>query len=614
MKNKILIFSLIILGFSSCQDVLNIAPDGRKSLDEMFQDDATVGAYLNSCYTQFPKYGLNNYFHTNYRIVLSDDAFEGKGAQVAAIYAGGVTSSASVQETELQPTGGWDNIGGFWTNYWANVRRCNVFISKIGTAKVTLESDRNRWTAEAKALRAFYNLELIKHYGAMPIVTSPIGLDYDYANLKRATFKECVDNVVKDCNEAIATPDLPWRITAINEKYRFTKAVAASIKSQAILFAASDLFNGGNDYWAEAERITKNSLDTCLMNGYQLYTTLRNPTLFQTAYHELFCTVADISEDPADKESILTTSYAGGNFWNVAGLKMNTPAKCGLQPTQELVDAYCMKTTGQPILKLEQPYLDEKHLEPNYNPTSGYDPQNPYKDRDPRFYATVYANGSTRKNRAGVVTTIETWFGGNNGIDPSIGAASGTGYYPKKYDFPNNGVTGAGATNVSYRAFRLAELYLNYAEAANENGNTANAIAAINVIRARVSMPAIVATGLTKEQARLLIRNERRVEMAHEEVRYYDIRRWVKPNQDLSATVRYVTAMWILRKGTTPNYTYEYKRCVAGDVWNATTSTWNNTGIERLCYSNKNLFWPIPLAEAKKLYGATGTQWQNPGW
>ena len=614
MKNKILIFTLVILGLCSCQDVLDIAPDGRKSLDEMFQDDATVGAYLNSCYTNFPKYGLNNYFHTNYRISLSDDAWEGRGAQVLPIYSGVTTSTTSVLENELQTTGGWDNIGGFWTNYWANVRRCNVFLSKIGTAKVTLESDRNRWTAEAKALRAFYNLELIKHYGAMPIVTSPIGLDYDYANLKRATFKECVDNVVKDCNEAIATPDLPWRISAANEKYRFTKAVAASIKSQAILFGASDLFNGGNDYWAEAEKVTKNSLDTCLMNGYQLYTTLRNPSLFQTAYHELFCTVTETSDEPADKESILTTSYAGSNFWNVAGLRMMGPAKCGIMPTQELVDAYCMKTTGQPILKLEQPYLDEKHLQPNYNPTSGYDPNNPYKDRDPRFYATVYANGSSRKNKSGVLTTIETWYGGNNGIDPSLLSATGTGYYPKKYDFPTNGVTGVVGVNVSYRAFRLAELYLNYAEAANENGHIADAIAAINVIRARVSMPSIDASGLTKEQARLLIRNERRVEMAHEEVRYYDIRRWVKPSEDLSATARYVTAMWIIRKGTAPNYTYEYKRCVAGDAWNAATSTWNNTGQERLCYSNKYLFNPIPIAEAKRLYGATGIQWQNPGW
>lgn len=614
MKKKILILLVTVIGFFSCQDVLDIAPDGRKSLDDIFQDDATVGAYLNSCYTNFPEYGLNNYYHTNYRIALSDDAWEGKGPQVAPIYAGALTSSLSVLETEISTTGGWDNIGGFWTNYWANIRRCNVFLSKIGTAKVILETDRSRWTAEAKALRAFYNLELIKHYGTMPIINSPIGFDYDYANLKRESFKASIDNIVNDCNQAMASPNFPWRITAANEKYRFTKAVAASIKSQAILFAASDLFNDGNNYWDEAEKITKSALDDCLSNGYQLYTTLLNPTLFQTAYHELFCLAPEISENPSDKESILTTRYGGANFWDIAGLKMMSPTKCGIMPTQELVDAYGMKTTGQPILKLEQPYLDEKHLEPNYNPTSGYDPQNPYVDRDPRFYATVYANGSTRKNRLGVVTTIETWFGGNNGIEPSNDKATGTGYYPKKYDFPNNGVTGTTAVNVSYRAFRLAELYLNYAEAANENGHTTEAIAAINVIRARVDMPSIDAAGLSKEQARLLIRNERRVEMAHEEVRYYDIRRWMKPNQDLSSTVRYVTAMWIIRKGTAPNYTFEYKRCVAGDTWNSTSNKWNDTGKERLCFSNKYLFWPIPLEEAKRLYGASGIQWQNPGW
>ena len=612
MKHLFIIITILFLGFTSCQDVLNILPDGRKTLDEIFQDDATVGAYLNTCYTRFPLYGLNNYLHNNFRIVLSDDAFD-MGALVLPIYAGSMTSSASVQETENNQST-QDNYGGFWNNYWANIRRCNVFLSRIETAKVTLESDRNRWTAEAKTLRAFYNFELIKRYGPLPVITSPLGLDYDYDQLKRASFKECVDNIVNDCDEAIATADFPWRITATSERYRFTKAVAAAIKSQAILFAASDLFNDNNNYWAEAEKITKHSLDTCLANGYELYTTLRNPSLFEHPYQELFCNVADISAEPADKESILTTKYNGSNFWNVAGLPMLQNARSGTLPTQELVDAYGMVTTGEPVLNLEQPYLDEKHLEPNYNPASGYDPLNPYKNRDPRFYAAIYSNVSKRYNKSNVLTNVETFAGGNNGINPTSQKFTLTGYYTKKYDYPTNGVTGKTAVSVSYRAYRLAELYLNYAEAANENGHTAAAIAAVNVIRQRAGMPIIDAAGLDKDKARLRIRNERRVEMALEEVRYFDMRRWSKPNSDLKATARFVTAMWIERIGTSPNYSYEYRRCVVGDAWDKTTSAWKNTGRERLIYENKYLFWPIPLDEANRLYGATGQIWQNPGW
>lgn len=609
MKTNIILFLILII-MASCQSILDVEPDGRKTLDEIFQDDATTSAYLNACYTDFPKFGKRNYFHTNYRIAFSDDAWEGY-LQIMPVYKGGMTASNNVQENEVGQKG-WDNSNGFWNKHWQNIQRCNTFLTRIGSAKVNKETDRSRWTAEAKTLRAFYYLELIKRYGPMPVITSPSGLETDLSALKRESFKTCVNQIVTDCNDAISSPDLPWRITAANEKGRFTKAIAAAIKSQAILFAASDLWNDGNNYWAEAERITKHSLDTCLANGYELYTVVRTPTKFESAYQEYFCSVADVSASPADKETILGSLDANSDWYNTHGLAMMNPNKSGLNPTQELVDAYGMKSTGKPILKLDMPYLDEKHLQPNYNPGSGYDPQNPYVGRDPRFYATVYYNGSKRYNRSKVLTTIETFKGGNCSIDPTKSTNSGTGYYAKKYDHPESGSPTAIST--TYRVYRLAELYLNYAEAANENGNTVAAIAALNKIRERATMPVINATGLTKEDARLIIRNERRVEMAFEETRYFDVRRYTKPDGDLSQTDKYLTAMWIERKGTTPNFTYEYRRCVIGDTYDAATNTWTNSGLARSCYTNKYLRWPIELNEAKRLYGATGVIWQNPGW
>jgi len=611
MKNKILFLLIVIAGFSSCDDVLNIAPDGRKTIDEIFTDDATTAAYLNSCYLNFPKLGLRNYFNTNYRIAFSDDAWAGY-LQIMPVYKGSMTSSYNVQENDYG-VAGWDNALGFWNIHWRNIRNCNLFLSKIETAKVNLELDRKRWTAEAKALRAFYNFDLIKRYGPMPIITSPGGLNFDTKSLKRETFKACIDNVIKDCDEAIATEEFPWRITAANEKFRFTKAIAEAIRSEAILFAASDLWNDGENHWAEAEKITKNALDTLLLNGYELYTVVRTPTKFQSAYQEYFCSVTDYSATPIDKETILASADANGSWYNVSGLTLMNPNQSGLNPTQELVDAYGMKASGKPILKLEKPYLDEMHLEPNYLAGSGYDPLKPYDGRDPRFYATIYYNGAKRYNRSKVLTTVETFKGGNCEINPSIITKSGTGYYSKKYDHPES--ASPSIVNTSYRIFRLAELYLNYAEAANENGHLTEAIAAINKIRERATMPLINAATISgKDEARLIIRNERRVELAYEENRYFDNRRYVKPDGDLSATDKYVTGMWIERKGTSPNYTYEYRRCVVGDTYSATTNTWTNTGLARACYTNKYLRWPIEMNEAKRLYGATGVFWQNPGW
>lgn len=603
MKNKILILLFTFLGITSCQKALDVAPDGRKTLDEIFADDATTSAYLNSCYKNFPKWGATDYWITNMRIAYSDDAWDW-GPEVIPFYQGGATAANPIQER--QP-GDWDNSVGFWNKHWQNIRSCNVFLSRIAMATVTSEADRNRWTAEAKALRAFYNLELIKRYGGMPIVTSPIGLDYDYKQLKREPFKACVDNIIKDCNDALATPEFPWRITGGGgEAFRFTKAIAAFVKSSAILFAASDLWNGGQNYWAEAETITKKSLDDCLADGYELYTKVTNPSIFQSAYQEYFCSVVDWSDTPVDKETILASSRLTDWIGN-HGLPIQNANEAGLCPSQELVDAYGMQATGQPILKLDKPYLDEAHLQPNYNTGSGYDPANPYVGRDPRFYATVYYNGAKRKNLTGVLTDIQTYYTGNCGINANDHKqTTGTGYFIRKYDHPS-GIKSF-PIPVSYRVMRLAELYLNYAEAANENGNKAAAVAAVNVVRARAGMPAI--NPVSKEEARMLIRNERRVELAYEENRYFDVRRWSKPDGDLGATDRYITGMWILKTGAT----FDYKRFVIGDSWDITTGTWTNTAMPRACYTNKFLIWPIQLDECSRLEAATGKKWQNPGW
>jgi len=141
MKNKIIILLISLLGMTSCEGVLDIQPDGRKSLADMFTTDLTTAAYLNSCYVKFPQFGITNYFWTNYRIALSDDANE-PYVQVLPVYKGSLTSQNSVVENELGQAN--DNQGGFWNNYWQSIRRCNVFLQNIPTATVNLQSDRNR--------------------------------------------------------------------------------------------------------------------------------------------------------------------------------------------------------------------------------------------------------------------------------------------------------------------------------------------------------------------------------------------------------------------------------------------------------------------------------------
>lgn len=148
--------------------------------------------------------------------------------------------------------------------------------------------------------------------------------------------------------------------------------------------------------------------------------------------------------------------------------------------------------------------------------------------------------------------------------------------------------------------FRLGEVILNFAEAAAEAGHLPEAIAAVNEIRARAGMPALP-SNITREKLILRIRNERRVELALEGFRYYDVRRWSTPDGDLSKTDKWLTAMRVKREvDENGNFLrYTYSRQVVN---------------QRLCYENKFLWIPIPMGDANTMEALTGVRWQNPGW
>jgi hypothetical protein len=172
-----------------------------------------------------------------------------------------------------------------------------------------------------------------------------------------------------------------------------------------------------------------------------------------------------------------------------------------------------------------------------------------------------------------------------------------TGYYQRKFLLPNSGSDGNAGGNINVKLFRLGEIILDFAEAAAEAGKLAEATVAVNEIRTRVGMPNIPA-GLNHDQLMLRIRQERRIELAMEEQRFFDLRRWCTPTGDLAKTDKWITAAQITRNS---NGTYTYGR--------RTVRT-----LERLCYTNKFLWVPMPLDEANRLFALTGKNWQQPGW
>lgn len=595
---------ILVLSTASCSDILDATPDGRQDVDAIFADPELTASYFGTCFDHLPSRGTHEtFFFTNFAWALSDegwDCSEGGTPSIYDVYQGNVSASNFMPQIEYDQ--GFD--GNYWDKYWGQIRYCNQFLERIPTAAVNSETNRSRWTAEVHILRAFFYMELMRTYGSVPIVTSVLPLDYDYSQMHRPAYIDDARAVIADCDSALACPDLPWRITSTNEQGRMTKAIACAIKVEAALYAASALNNGGENYWDWAYNISKDSYTQLINNGYELYTKITEPDVFKSAYSEYFSLPADLTQIPRDRETIWQGDRGMAQYF-VNGVPQSGNYKCGVCPTQELVDAYDMLATGKPIYDLSKPYNDSIHLQPNIDPTSGYDEKNPYVGRDPRFEATVYYNGSIQYVGQDLVPTpVEAYVGGLDGItEPGNDKHTRTGYYLQKHKHPyNNAVRGGEGGLTKY--YRLGGVMLDYAECAIEAGKVQEGIDIINQIRHRAGFsPSVDIKTTDQNQARLYLRHERQVELAFEEQRYYDERRWCKPDEDIISE-KYTTGMRITKND---DGTFTYQRFLLKQP---------KTGIvpSKESYKSQFKYFPIPLSEATRMSSVTGDNWQNPGW
>lgn len=645
MKRIIYISAVCLLTvLSSCSSVLDEAPSGKISIEEVFRDNDMTMNYLNTCYSSINAKGCLYFFWSRGPVNWCDDAWDADDQDVnwaaSRRYYDGNASASDFPANYNAGDSGNESVS--WTRSFQRIRNCAVFLQHIPTANVTSESDRARWTAEAHVLRAYYYSELLMWFGcSLPIIREPYTLDADFAKVERSSFHDVVEFVIEDCDAALACDDLPWRITTDSEAMRMTKAVAWAIKSRMTLFAASPLYNEGNNYWEEAYSVNKAAVQALESNGYALYDKLNQTAVWgdEKAYlpnkesqylNEYFCNSGAYAADPADKETIYQLREgANSNLCNVDAPGAILGYKTGTCPSQELVDAF-ETINGEPVLDLSKPYLDEQHLKPNYNASNTlYSKEDPYANRDPRFYATIYYNGSKRycgwgtdagsisfenlgQGQGLMTRTITTWdaYKNSDGTvintpEPLMGRSllgrtpTRTGYFQRKFLHPNSGKNMIGLPGPRHKDYRLAEIYLNFAEAAMESGHEAEAITYVNKVRTRAGMPGL-SSGLSGDVLRQRIHNERRVELALEGNRYFDVRRWHKPDEDLSATDRWITGAHITHYFKADgSHGYIYERTILR---------------ERQCYTNKWLKMPIPLTEVNNMRAITGEDWQNPGW
>jgi hypothetical protein len=492
---------LLILCFISCdQNILDFEPQDRIAESAVWSDANLIKAYHTDLYNAIP-HGFYIHMYSKY----TDEAYNSTPCCCAELFVlntfspGNIASMGGATQNDNWCT----NFFYYWDRGYLYIRKINVFLEKMEEIDVVLE-DKDQLVAEAKFLRAFIYFELIKRFGGVPIVEQAYGLgDVDEVSFKRNTFDECVAFIKQDLTEAM--PDLPDRYLSTDANYgRATADACQALLSRTYLYAASPLFNPSNDQqkWQKAADAAEALLD----KGYELY----------SDYQELF----ELSHGDAQDEVIFSRGFTTSNGHQAPMHNFNRRYEAyggwwgSNGPSQNLVDDYDM-TNGEP------PFLEDRTV----NPASGYDPQNPYQDRDPRFDATIVHDETVFRG-----DTFEMWIaedGSQWGYDSykNTGDNPRTNYVLKKFmptEGPFNWQT---QFTIQWPYFRLAEIYLNYAEAKFELGDEATAREYVSMVRARVGMPALPET-VTGEDLGRRIYNERRIEMAFENQRVFDVRRW----------------------------------------------------------------------------------------
>lgn len=469
--------TIILLVFSSCNDFLDKKPLDSITEDAVFNDDALLTAYVTACYNAYP-----NGFDEAMMSSCTDESYTRHGGNSSILVSQGEMNPDNIENFDSQRFANFN----YWNSAYEYLRNINTFFAKYEEAQVSKEL-KSRLYGEMKFIRAFVYANLIWRFGGVPIITKVYTLeDTDYT-IKRNTYDECVDFILAEIDDAIQ--HLPAKMEGEN-KGRASADACKALRSRVLLYAASPLVNTTNDMkkWERARDAAKEVID---LPGYSLSSDYRNMFLKD------------------DNEVIFRKYYtkAQANRMNLFNSPNGYGGWGGNCPIQNLVDDYEMKATGK------------KPLEAG----SGYDPTHPYEGRDPRFYATVLYNGAMFRGRS-----VETFI--PNGQDSEQGAVgswncSKTGYYLYKYHDEDQVLNESEATTVPWTFFRLAEFYLNYAEAQYNLGNEEECRWAINVIRSRkgVDMPLVTATGSELLEK---LRNERRIELAFENHRYFDLRRW----------------------------------------------------------------------------------------
>jgi starch-binding outer membrane protein, SusD/RagB family len=531
-RNYILTFSLL-LGLMACQklDREFVTTLSRNQIEVSYGNVRTL---LTVLYSDLPDGML--YINGNAMLASASDEAE---------------YTNETNPVQAFNTGSWNAISNpdaAWPTYYRTIRRANQFL--LSTDNINLDQYRldpapaqqllyntylaeiKRWKYEARFLRAFYYFELVKRYGGVPLLKEALPIEEDFSTIKRNSLSECIQFISDECDSAAAQLPLNGSTAPYIQSTdlgRATKLAALSLKSRVLLYAASDLFNttswaggysnaelislpAGNraNRWKAASDAAKAVIDAAAL-----------PTL--GAYKSLFNTY----NNGEIIWSRINAASGNSNLFERINAPIGFPqAQGGNAPSQDLVDAYEIKADANTAIPFN--WNNPAHAASPYA-TSGA------LARDPRLFASIVVNNAAYGTPS---RNVQSW---NSGLDGKpLPNASKTGYYLRKYVQESLNITQNNTAAHSWIFFRYPEIYLNYAEALNE-WSPGNADIKIYYDRVRnrtgVAMPPLPA-GLSQSAVRDKIRNERRVELAFEEHRFWDVRRWMLGTTVFNAPLR----------------------------------------------------------------------------
>lgn len=599
--SRLLLISAVLISFTSCDDLFEPALENNQDISQMYKDPTFARGLLDNAYLALP------YSTTPSSDVATDDAVTNDNSGDLFNYRKMATGSWAAN---MNPVSQWDG------RYHA-IQYCNLMLENCDkvewaySSKVLNQMFCDNYKGNAYALRGLHMFYLLRAHAGMvdgQLMGVPIHLSSEDSksdfNLPRNTFKECVDQIMSDFDEALkylpeqyvdvdenGVPAKYVQQGATNDTYnhalgsihrgKIDGRIISAFKAQLAIMAASPAYASANVMsYEDAAKYAAGclqkfgGLDAIDPNGWNWF-----------ANTKMIDNLGATSDNP--KEIIWRANVTKSHSLESDNFPPSLFGSGKINPTQNLVDAFPM-ANGYPIS----------------DPNSEYDAKNPYANRDPRLKAYILCNGDKIGATDGVVNTAAD-SKTIDGLNRENGKSTKTGYYMRKLLRSDVNLNPSSTTDMMHLTARIrtTEILLDYAEAANEaqgpkanvGGANYSAYDVIKAIRERAGIgefgedPYLEECAQSKEKMRELIRNERRLELCFENHRFWDLRRWKVNLANLNEAAKGIN---ITTDATTGEYIYK------------------TFDAEERNYSDYMYYGPIPYSEILKYSNLK----QNEGW